>query len=186
MAALVKTPAATAKNLRDEVRRSAVRAGVIAFIALTLGGVLEHSSVVIAIGLTLGGLIVCAVFALVAIRANRIRRRLPGECRQVLAVGWTREPDGSNYALFRSGREGAEPDLVLRLTTSRQVGTSRALLLGASDEQRTTALLTGDGGILAIGTLRRPESARRAWARRDEPRPWWAAAFTRKTPPADG
>jgi hypothetical protein len=52
-----------------------------------------------------------------AVRARMARRAMGAGCREVYAVGWTRVPDGVNYAVFSPGAdpEAAEPQLVLRL-----------------------------------------------------------------------
>lgn len=178
MARLDRLPPKAAGNLRSEANQSAIRAGVIALIALLAGGVIETGSGIIAAGLTIGGLCVAFVYGRSAYRAYAIVRNLPGETARVSAVGWTRAPDGSNYAIFASGsdQQHTDPDLVLRLGGVKDTTTTKALLLGPVGKRRSTALIGPDGEVLAVGSLRQPENAKRVWARRDEPSPWWAGA----------
>jgi hypothetical protein len=185
MAKLAAVPPDAARNLGKEARDAAIRAGVIAFIALVLGGVVQHALVILAIGLTAGGLAVAAVYALIAIRAFSIRRSLPAEARRVTAVGWTRAPDGSNYAIFPTGSDiqSDQPELVLKLARSRDVASTRAFLLGSNGPRGSAALVDDRGSVLAVGGLRRPASARKVWERRGESTPWWAGAGNRKPPP---
>jgi hypothetical protein len=182
MANLAKIPAETASNLASEGRQAAIRAGVIAFIALVVGGVVKHLSGILAVGLTVGGLLVAGVFALAAIRTRRIRKTLPEETRRVVVVGWTRAPDGSNYAIFSPGSntESSDPELVLKLASARYVVSGKALLLGSNGPKGTAALVDAQGKVLGIGGLRRPANANKVWARRGESTPWWAGAGNRK------
>ena len=186
MASLAKVPAATAKNLASDARQTGIRAGVIAFIALTVGGVVQHASGVLAIGLTVGGLLVAGVYSLTALRANRLRRSLPAEARRVVVVGWTRAPDGSNYAIFSPGAniESADPELVLKLASARDVGSGKALLLGSNGPKGAAALVDAAGNVLGVGALRSPANGTKVWARRHDATPWWAGAASRKAPSA--
>ncbi len=185
MAKLYKLPANAARNLRSEANQSAIRAGVIAFVALLVGGVIESGSAIIAAGLAIGGLCVAFVYGLSALRAYALVRNLPDETARVDAVGWTRAPDGSNYAIFTSGRDPRtdEPDLVLRLGSSKDTTTTKALLLGPLSPRRSAALIGPDGEVLAVGGLRRDENAKRVWARRADDTPWWAGR-AKRTPAA--
>jgi hypothetical protein len=182
MAKLVTVPPAAAKNLATEARDSAIRAGVLTFIALTVGGVVEHAVVVIAIGLTLGGLLVAAVYAIVAFRAFSVWRHMPAEARRVIVVGWTRAPDGTNYAIFPTGTDTAStpPELVLKLTRSRDVVQTRAFLLDGDGARGPAALVDNEGTVLAVGRMRGAASAQKVWQRRSEPTPWWAGAGKRR------
>jgi hypothetical protein len=186
MANLAKVPAGTASNLASEARQTGIRAGVIAFIALTVGGVVEHASGILALGLTIGGLLVAGVFSITAIRANRLRRTLTEEARRVVVVGWTRAPDGSNYAIFSPGAdtESADPELVLKLASARDVGSGKAILLGSNGPKGAAALVDTAGNVLGVGGLRSPVNATKVWARRHDATPWWAGAGRRKPPPA--
>jgi hypothetical protein len=185
MAKLVTVPPAAAKNLGAEARESAIRAGVLTFIALAVGGVVKHALVILAVGLTLGGLVVAAVYALIAFRAFSIRRRIPSEARRVTVVGWTRAPDGTNYAVFPTGSDtdATPPELVLKLTRSRDVVQTRALLLDTAGS-RVAALVDNEGSVLAVGRLRGAANAQKVWQRRSESTPWWAGAGKRTPPPA--
>jgi hypothetical protein len=186
MASLAKVPADTARNLASEARQAGIRAGVIAFIALTVGGVVKHASGVLAIGLTVGGLLVAVVFSITAIRANRLRRGLPEEARRVVVVGWTRAPDGSNYAIFSPGADtvSADPELVLKLAGARDVGSGKAILVGSNGPKGAAALVDAAGTVLAVGGFRSPANATKVWARRHDATPWWAGAASRKAPSA--
>ena len=186
MAKLATVPADTARNLAAEARQAGIRAGVIAFLALVVGGVVQHLSGILAIGLMIGGLLVAGVFGLAAIRGNRLRKTLPEEARRVVVVGWTRAPDGSNYAIFSPGAnlESAEPELVLKLASARYVESGKAILLGSNGPKGSAALVDGAGKVLGVGGLRSPGNASKVWARRHESTPWWAGAGTRKPPPA--
>jgi hypothetical protein len=180
MTKLVTVPPAAAKNLGAEARDAAIRAGVLTFIALCVGGVVKHALVILAVGLTLGGLVVAAVYALIAFRAFSIRRGIPAEARRVTVLGWTRAPDGTNYAIFPTGADtdSTPPELVLKLTRSRDVVQTRALLLEATGT-RVAALVDNAGNVLAVGRLLGGESAQKVWQRRSESTPWWAGAATR-------
>jgi hypothetical protein len=182
MAKLVTEPPAAARNLAVEARDSAIRAGVLAFIALVVGGVVQHAVVVIAIGLTLGGLLVAAVYALIALRAFSVWRHMPAEARRVTVIGWTRAPDGTNYAIFPTGSDtgSTAPELVLKLTRARDVVQTRAFLLDADGTRGRAALVDDKGTVLAVGRLRGAASAQKVWQRRREPTPWWAGAGKRR------
>ncbi|MEO9175310.1 MAG: hypothetical protein ABI317_07320 [Gaiellales bacterium] len=185
MAKLATLPPAAAANLAREARDAAIRAGVLAFIALVLGGVVRHALAILAIGLTAGGLIVAAAYALIAFRAFSIRRRLPAEARRIIAIGWTRTPDGTNYAIFPTGGDtlSTPPELVLKLTRARDVAQTRAFLLGG-EGSRSAALVDEKGAVLAVGRLRGAANGQKVWQHRAERTPWWAGAGNHRPPDA--
>jgi hypothetical protein len=121
------------------------------------------------------GLLVCvaAFAAFQAYQTRYARQRLRDGCREVLAVGWTRYPDGCNYAVFGPGADPgiAEPELVVRLHTRRRTRTSPAFLCGRTTPSRwrSVALLDPDGEVLGVGRVRPTASAEKVWRRRHSP-----------------
>jgi hypothetical protein len=164
------------KNLRSEANQLAIRAGVILFVALTVGAVVDAASFVIAIGLMAGGILVAIAYAWGALRARKLVGNLPEQPERVQVAGWTRTPDGTNYAIWPAGADSRtqEPAYVLRLSTAKkQTGSGEALLLGPVSPRRSAALVGADGEILGVGGMRSAQSAARAWARRGDAAPWW-------------
>jgi len=131
--------------------------------------------------------VVAVLFTIVAYRTGVARRGLRKGCREVLAVGWTRAPDGCNYAVFTRDVDpaGAEPELVIRLPTRRQTRSSVAFLCGSTKPSRwgATALLAPDGELLALGRVRSRASGQKVWRRRHAPTPWWSAGENLASPP---
>jgi hypothetical protein len=117
-----------------------------------------------------------ALAAIVAFRAYQTRyarRRLSDGCREVLAVGWTRYPDGCHYALFAPDANPvtAEPELVVRLPTRRRTTSSPAFLCGRTKPSRwrAVALLDPEGDVLGVGGVRSTASGKKVWRRRPTP-----------------
>jgi hypothetical protein len=185
MARLVKLPAATRPNLRSEANQSAIRAGVIALVSLLIGAVVESASAIIAVGLTIGGLLVSSVYLVTALRASVLLRELPDETRRVTVTGWTRTPDGTNYAIYPAGGDlQHDPQSVLRVGSARDIAAGTAFLLETARLRRSAALIGSGGEVLGVGSLRSPASAARVWARRGEPSPWWVGPTKRSDPAA--
>jgi hypothetical protein len=133
------------------------------------------------------GLTVAAIYSWAALRTRAARRGLRHGCRAVLAVGWTRVPDGCNYALFAPDADAAatEPELVIRLPTRREVTTGPGVLWGSTRASRwnSVALLKEDGGLLGVGRVRPSAGGRKVWERRHSPTPWWAIGGSLNEPP---
>ena len=126
------------------------------------------------------------LFGSAARRALVIRRALPKPCRSVLAVGWTRTPDGCNYAVFPPGAAPAriEPTLVIRLTLVRATTTTHALLVGSTRPHRSAALVSPDGDLVGVGRVLRSSRARKVWAGRHRSTPRWVMDPGRNSPPS--
>jgi hypothetical protein len=125
-------------------------------------------------------LVTVAFFFMVgAYRVRVARRGLNRGCREVLAVGWVRAPDGCNYAVFKCDDDPAkaDPELVLRLPTRRRTMSSPALLCGSTRPSRwgAASLFSPDGRVLAVGRVRSQTSGHKVWRRRNAPTPWWTA-----------
>jgi hypothetical protein len=125
-------------------------------------------------------------YALTAIRAQKVRTSLGHGCLRVLAVGWTRSPDGCNFAVFPPDADPAisEPALVVRLATIRSTMTGHALLAGELRRGKAVAIFTPGGEVLAVGRVRGDARAQRVWARRKRKTPWWSASSGRDSPPS--
>jgi hypothetical protein len=180
MAKLAKLPPETGANLRSEGNQAGIRGGVILLVTLLAGAVIETASAIVAIGLTIGGVAVSFVYLLTALRASVLLRELPAETRRVAVVGWTRPPDGTNYAIWPAGADqGDEPEAVLGAGGARDVVSGGALLLVTTRLRRSAALIGPAGQVLGIGSLRSPARAAKVWTRRDEPSPRWAGFANR-------
>lgn len=129
-----------------------------------------------------------AVFGLQAYRTRTAKRHLRNGCMaEVLAVGWTRVPDGCNYAIFppESDPTEREPDLVIRLPRAVATGTQRAWLCGSSEPSLVggVALIDRSGRVVAVGRVRSPRSGAKVWARRHAPTPRWMGGRHLNDPP---
>jgi hypothetical protein len=117
--------------------------------------------------------IVAVLYAFQAYQTRYARRRMKDGCREVLAVGWTRYPDGCNYALFAPDANPvtAEPELVVRLPTRRRTTSSPAWLCGRTEPSRwrAVALLDPEGDVLGVGGVRHTASGEKVWRRRRAP-----------------
>ena len=126
---------------------------------------------------TVGTLLVASFFVLTALRSRRVRAELGKGCLRVAVVGWTRAPDGCNFALFLSGddpADGGDPDFVVRLATKRPTTMTEALVAGEFSAQSPVAILSSDGEDVEVGRVRDVWSASRVWARRNEGTPLYS------------
>ncbi len=177
MTDLHQPPAGSDSTLAREERRAWTR-------ALSVAGPTVLMAVFVAprIG-RIGWLVVAcgvgpaAVFTLVGYYTGVARRGLRQGCREVLVVGWTRIPDGCNFAVFPADADPHEvsPEFVLRIPTLRDTAKSLAWLCGTPKRSRfhALALLRLDGVVLGIGRVRSDRSSRKVWARRHSPTPRW-------------
>ncbi len=139
-------------------------------------------------GVVLAAPLIATFFMLTATRARYVRLSLRNEYRRVLAVGWSRAPDGCNYAVFPldSDTTTRDPDLVIRLATVRPTRTTVALLADAPAwPWDAAALFAEDGEILAVGRVRKHDNGVRVWSRRNQDTPWWSMNPGRNSPPSD-
>src|SRR4029077_16493280 len=110
-------------------------------------------------------------------RLKEARRRLAGPYRKVWAVGWSRPPDGCNYALFEGQQmRGDRPDWVLRLPTVKAAQSRAAFLCGEIRPGNITAgnaLIGQDGSLLAAGRIVAERTGQRKWQRRSARKSRW-------------
>jgi hypothetical protein len=163
-------------------------AWVVVLVSVLVGGVSSASLYGAAVIPWLPGEVAAAVsglsvvgtvfFTLAGFRTHLARRSLKQGCREVLAVGWMKPPDGCNYAVFQRDANPAEsdPDLVLRLPVRRRTVKSLAFLCGSTRPSRfrsAAALLSPDGTVLGVGRVRPTANGQEVWRRRHAPAPWW-------------
>jgi hypothetical protein len=132
------------------------------------------------------GVLLPVLYVSTARRARAVRRMLSHGCVSVVAVGWTRSPDGCNFAIFPpdANPSATEPSAVIRLSTIRPTATTAALLAGELRRSKPVALFTTDGQALAVGRVRSRSRAQRVWARRNSTTPWYSASFGRESSPS--
>jgi hypothetical protein len=179
---LAPPPVNAASNLATYERRTwgvvlgCTTGGFVALVATSVVRVPEGLAVVVATFL----LTVAFFFAIGAVRTRIARRGLTRGCREVFAVGWTRSPDGCNYAVFNRTVDpatGGDPELVLRLPTRRGVTSSLAFLCGETRPSRwgAASLFSADGEVLGAGRVLPTARGQKIWRRRHAPTPWWSA-----------
>jgi hypothetical protein len=120
--------------------------------------------------LVLGPALFVVIVGVAAFRTSMARRKMAQGCRAILAVGWTRYPDGCNYAVFSPEADPAtdDPKLVVRLPLRRRTVVSPALLCGPTRPSRLHAasLFAPDGHFLGAGRVRPQASGLKVWRRR--------------------
>jgi hypothetical protein len=137
-------------------------------------------------GLGSGGVGIALLYGVTVKRARIVQQSFARGCLPVVAVGWTRSPDGCNYGLFPQDADPAvtEPSFVMRLSIIRPTATTSALVAGELRPRQPVGLFTAEGETLAVGRVRSPSRARRVWARRNRKTPWYSASSGREAPPS--
>ena len=127
--------------------------------------------------------------AFVGYRARTARRAIGLGCRQVLAIGWTRSPDTSHYAVFPLNvpDHTSEPELVVRLAKTQRSRSGPMWLCGSARpaQRRSVALFDDDGNVLGYGRVLPQPTGLTVWQRRLTPTPWWARNTAHLNQPPD-
>jgi hypothetical protein len=134
----------------------------------------------------IGFALVSLFFIWAVFRLQMARRSLAGPYLRVWAVGWSRAPDGCNYALFDPDDTSHErPEWVLRLPIVRPVQSAAATLCGSPRPGAVLdshALIDLDGNLIAAGRVVTADVGQKRWDRRHKPKSRWVAGPAPKPP----
>lgn len=182
----IPAPPAAAAGLRRAELRAWAGAGILALGAAGIAVVGVLTSRVSVWSIASAAAAIAGFFCLTALRARTLRQHMSAGCRRALVVGWTRTPDGTNYAVFAPQADPTEsdPDYVIRLALSQQTGTAEALVAGKRAAWRAAAVLSQEGQVFAVGRVRAASNGRRVWKRRHRKTPWWVRGRSLNAPPS--
>lgn len=171
---------------RRNARRIVIQYCIVVAVGVALGLLLPSKLKPIGLFIGLGAGSIAAAFAMNGYRLRNAQHSLLGPYRKVWAVGWSRPPDGCNYALFDGLQQaGGRPDWVLRLPTVRDVQSGAGFLCGEPQPGRLLgghALIADTGTLLAAGRIVRHDLGQKRWERRTTPKSGWVSGGPGQSP----